>query len=85
VSREGAGSGQAKDRPAPAAGTPIWVGVLYFLGGLGGVLLGFLVLMRLGRAVWDNVPTYDLSLPLVVFWSALAVFALGTWIWRRQG
>jgi hypothetical protein len=79
--RERAGAGAV----APAAGTPIWVGVLYFLGALGALGLGFLVALKLVEALfWESAPDYDVSVPLVVLWTAVVVAAVVVWARRRR-
>lgn len=83
MSREGAGAGtQEHTRPA---GTPMWIGVLYFLGAVGAIALGFLLGMKLVESVfWDDAPAYDVSLPLVVLWGGLFVAAAVVWVARRN-
>jgi hypothetical protein len=84
VSREGARS-EKREETAPAAGTPLWIGALYFLGAVGAVLLGFLVLLKLAAAyVWDNAPSFDPSMPAIVVWGGLIALAIGTWIVRSR-
>ena len=84
MSREGAPS--SKPKPAPAAGTPIWVWLVYGLGILAGVIFVFSLLFTLGAAVLsDDVPvTYDISWLAIVLWGAFIVAALATWLVRRK-
>ena len=84
LSRAGARSNQPKT--APAAGTPIWVWLVYGLGILAGVIFAFSLLFTLGATVLsDDVPlTYDVSWPAIVLWGAFVVAALATWLVRRR-
>ena len=84
MSREGAPSKTPK--PAPAAGTPIWVWLVYILGGLGAVVFAFSGLFTLGAFVLsDDVPvSANVSTPAVVLWGGLIVAAAVTWIVRRR-
>jgi hypothetical protein len=84
VSREGAPSKQPK--AAPAAGTPIWVWLVYGLGILAGVIFVFSVLFTLGALLLsDDVPVgYDVSWLAIVLWGAFMVAALATWFVRRR-
>jgi hypothetical protein len=88
VSREGAPSQQDKrEKPERAAGTPIWVWLVYVLGGLGAAVFAFSGLFTLGAFVLSNdVPVgADVSTPAVVLWGALIVAAVVTWVVRRRG
>jgi len=84
VSREGAPGKQ----PAPqrAAGTPIWVWVIYAFGILGGAIILFSVLFTLGAALLArDVPvTYDFSVPATILWGGLVLAAVVTWVVRRR-
>jgi hypothetical protein len=84
MSREGAA--QKKVQQQPAAGTPIWVWLVYGLGILAGGIFVFSVLFTLGALVLsDDVPvTYDVSIPAMVLWGGLMVAAAVTWFVRRR-
>ena len=84
MSREGAPS--KKPKAAPAAGTPIWVWLVYGLGILAGVIFVFSVLFTLGALLLsDDVPVgYDVSWLAIVLWGAFMVAALATWFVRRR-
>ena len=87
MSREGAPSQQdQREKPERAAGTPIWVWLVYVLGGLGAAVFAFSGLFTLGALVLSNdVPVgADVSTPAVVLWGALIVVAVVTWILRRR-
>jgi hypothetical protein len=84
MSREGAPAKQQK--PPVAAGTPIWVWLLYGLGILAAAIFVFSLLFTLGALVLsDDVPvTYDVSIPAMVLWGGLTVAAAVTWFVRRR-
>jgi hypothetical protein len=84
VSREGAPSKQPK--APPAAGTPIWVWLVYGLGILAVAIFAFSILFTLGALLLSNdVPVgADVSTPAIVLWGALIVAAVVTWIVRRR-
>jgi hypothetical protein len=84
VSREGASARRQKS--PPAAGTPIWVWVIYAFGIMAAVIFVFSLLFTLGALLLsDDVPvTYDISAPAIVLWGGLVVAAAATWYWRRQ-
>jgi len=84
VSREGAS--EKKTKSPPAAGTPIWVWVIYGLGLLAGAIFAFSILFTLGALLLsDDVPvTYDVSTPAIVLWGGLIVAAVVTWVMRRR-
>jgi uncharacterized RDD family membrane protein YckC len=84
VSREGAAPKKAK--PPPAAGTPIWVWLLYGLGILAAAIVVFSVLFTLGALLLsDDVPvTFDVSPVAIVIWGGLIVAAAVTWFVRRS-
>ena len=84
MSREGAPS--KKPKAAPAAGTPIWVWLVYSLGILAGVIFVFSLLFTLGALLLsDDVPVgYDVSWLAIVLWGAFMVAALATWFVRRR-
>jgi glucan phosphoethanolaminetransferase (alkaline phosphatase superfamily) len=84
VSREGAGANEPK--PPPAAGTPIWVWVIYALGLFALAIFVFSILFTVGAKVLsdDLDVTYDVSTPAILLWGALIVAAAVTWIVRRR-
>ena len=84
MSREGAADKRPKR--APAAGTPIWVWVVYVLGILAAAIFAFSVLFTLGALLLsDDVPvTYDVSTPAIVLWGGLILAAVATWVLRRR-
>jgi hypothetical protein len=84
VSREGAEA--KKPKAAPAAGTPIWVWLVYGLGVLAAAIFVFSILFTLGALLLsDDVPvTYDISAPAIVLWGGLIVAAGVTWFVRRR-
>jgi hypothetical protein len=84
VSREGAGD--KKTKSPPAAGTPIWVWVVYGLGFIAAAIFAFSILFTAGALLLsDDVPTtYDVSAPAIVLWGGLIVAAVATWVVRRR-
>ncbi len=84
MSREGAGDKRPKSQPA--AGTPIWVWVIYGFGILAAAIFSFSVLFTAGALLLaDDVPsTYDVSLPATILWGGLILAAIVTWIVRRK-
>ena len=84
MSRGGVGDKQAN--PSPAAGTPIWVWVVYVFGILAAAIFAFSLLFTLGALLLsDDVPvTYDVSAPAIVLWGGLILAAVATWIVRRR-
>ena len=84
VSRGGADAN--KPKPPAAAGTPIWVWVVYAFGLLAAGIFAFSVLFTLGALVLsDDVPvSYDVSAPAIVLWGGLIVAAAVTWFVRRR-
>ena len=84
MSREGAPSKQPSSQPA--AGTPIWVWVVYAFGILAAAIFTFSALFTLGALVLSNdVPVgTDISAPTIVLWGGLIVAAVVTWIVRRR-
>jgi hypothetical protein len=84
VSREGAR--EKTTRTPPAAGTPIWVWVIYALGLLAVAIFAFSILFTLGAAfLSDDVPVgYDVSIVALVIWGGLVVAAIVTWLYRRR-
>ena len=75
-----------KRKAAPAAGTPIWVWLVYGLGILAAAIFAFSLLFTLGALILsDDVPvTYDVSTPAIVLWGGLVVAAAATWYIRRR-
>jgi hypothetical protein len=71
----------------PAAGTPIWVWVIYALGLLAlaiiALSLAFSAVVYLSS---DDDAAFDLnvSVPALVLWIAIALVAAGTLVWRRR-
>jgi hypothetical protein len=87
VSREGAGDKAQKQQKQPsAAGTPIWVWLVYALGIMAGAIFAFSLLFTAGALfLSDDTPvTYDVSVPALILWGALIVAALATFVRRRQ-
>ena len=84
MSRGGASVNKAK--PPPAAGTPIWVWVMYALGLLAAAIFAFSLLFTAGALLLsDDVPaTYDVSPLAIVLWGGLIVAAVVTWVMRRR-
>ena len=84
MSREGAPSKQLK--PQPAAGTPIWVWVVYAFGIFAVAIFAFSALFTLGALVLSSdVPVAtNVSTPAIVLWGGLIVAAVVTWIVRRR-
>jgi len=84
VSREGAGDKQPERQRA--AGTPIWVWVVYAFGILAAAIFAFSLLFTLGALLLsDDVGvTYDVSTPAIVLWGALILAAVLTWVVRRR-
>ena len=84
MSREGASS--QKPGAQRAAGTPIWVWVVYVFGILAAAIFAFSLLFTLGAwLLSDDVPvTYDVSAPAIVLGGGLTRAAAATWIVRRR-
>jgi hypothetical protein len=84
VSREGAPSKQPKSQRA--AGTPIWVWVVYALGILAAAIIAFSLLFTLGaRLLSNDVPVgYDFSWPATILWGGLVLAAIVTYVVRRR-
>jgi hypothetical protein len=84
MSREGAG--EKKQKAPPAAGTPIWVWVVYSFGILAAAIFAFSVLFTLGALLLSNdVPvSYNVSAPAVIVWGVLMLAAVATWVVRRR-
>jgi hypothetical protein len=68
-----------------AAGTPIWVWLIYALG----LVAGTLLLLSIGWVAVVSMSsedsTYEVNVPALVLWGALALVAAGTLVWRRRG
>jgi hypothetical protein len=87
MSREGAPSRKAQVQAQPrAAGTPIWVWLVYGLGLLAAAIFAFSVLFTAGAYLLsDDVPvTFDVSTPAIVLWGGLVLAAAVTWFVRRR-
>lgn len=84
MSREGVGDKQPERQRA--AGTPIWVWVVYAFGILAAAIFAFSVLFTLGALLLsDDVGvTYDVSTPAIILWGALILAAVVTWVVRRR-
>jgi hypothetical protein len=84
VSREGVPD--KKSSPPRAAGTPIWVWLVYAFGILAAAIFAFSLLFTLGAVVLsdDIGVTYDVSLPAFVLWGGLILAAAVTWFVRRR-
>lgn len=86
MSREGARDKKpTPDRPR-AAGTPIWVWVVYAFGILAAAIFAFSLLFTLGAVLLseDVGVTYDVSAPAIVIWGGLILAAVVTWVVRRR-
>jgi LPXTG-motif cell wall-anchored protein len=86
VSREGVPD--KKSTPPRAAGTPIWVWVIYAFGILAAAIFAFSLLFTLGALVLSDDDTvgvtYDVSTPAILLWGALILAAAVTWVVRRR-
>lgn len=84
MSREGAGAGKPEARRA--AGTPIWVWVIYVLGILAASIFVLSMLFTLGAVLLsDDVDvTYDISTLAIALWGGIVLAAAVTWIVRRS-
>ena len=84
MSRDGAPSKQSK--PPPAAGTPIWVWLLYSFGILAAAIFAFSLLFTGGALLLsDDVPVaLDFSAPATILWGVLILAAIVTWVVRRR-
>ena len=84
MSREGAPS--QKPKAQRAAGTPIWVWVVYVLGILAAAIFVFSLLFTLGAVLLsDDVGvSYDVSTPAIVLWGGLILAAVVTFLVRRR-
>lgn len=81
MSREGAPS--QTPQPETAAGTPIWVWVVYALGVLAAIILAFAILFTAGAHFLGGAD-YKASPLAFVVWGGLLVIALVTWYTRRR-
>jgi len=84
VSREGAGEKKAK-APA-AAGTPIWVWVVYAFGIVAAAIIAFSVLFTAGAVFLSNdVPvSTSFSAWAAILWGGVLLIAVVTWLVRRR-
>ena len=84
MSREGASD--QKSKPLRAAGTPIWVWVIYGLGILAAAIFAFSLLFTLGAVFLsdDVAVAYDVSALALVLWGGLILLAVVTWVMRRR-
>ena len=84
MSREGAGEKQPERQRA--AGTPIWVWVVYAFGILAAAIFAFSLLLTLGALILseDVGVTYDVSTPAIILWGGLILAAVVTWVVRRR-
>ena len=84
MSREGAPS--KKPKATPAAGTPIWVWVIYGLGILASAIVVFSALFTAGALLLSgDVPvSLNVSTPAAILWGGIIVAAVATWIVRRR-
>ena len=84
MSREGAGNKQPETQRA--AGTPIWVWVVYAFGIFAAAIFAFSLLFTLGaRLLSEDVGvTYDVSTRAIVLWGGLILAAGVTWFVRRR-
>jgi hypothetical protein len=76
-----------KPKPAPQAGTPAWIWVVYTLGALAAtVFAGSIAFVAFASLTGGNGGTgIDVSIPALVVWLALAIAAAGTFARRRWG
>jgi hypothetical protein len=84
MSREGAPGKQPTKQHA--AGTPVWVWLVYGLGILAAAIFVFSALFTLGALVLSSdVPVgTDIQLPAIILWGGLIVAAAVTWFVRRR-
>ena len=85
MSREGAGD-KRREQP-PAAGTPIWVWVIYGFGILAAAIFVFSALFTFGALYLSDTGSgfsWRASIPAVVLWSALILAAVITSVVRRR-
>jgi len=84
MSREGARDKTPK--PPSAAGTPIWVWLVYAFGIFAAVIFALSILFTAGAPLLsDDVDqTVNVSIPAIVLWGGLMALAGGLWVWRRR-
>ena len=85
MSREGAGDKKPK-QPA-AAGTPIWVWVIYGFGIVATTIFVFSALFTFGALYLSDEGTgfsWRASIPAITLWGALILAALITFVVRRR-
>ena len=82
MSREGAPEKRTAKAP-PAAGTPIWVWVVYAVGILGAGIVLFSVLFSAG-AYFLGGASIGVSVRAFLLWGALMLVAVVTWLARRK-
>jgi hypothetical protein len=85
VSREGAGD--KKPKQPPAAGTPIWVWVIYGFGILAATIFVFSALFTFGALYLSDQGTgfsWRASVPAITLWGVLILAAVITWVVRRK-
>ena len=83
MSRAGAPDQQRTTQAPPAAGTPIWVWLVYGLGVLAGLIFVLSALFTAG-AHFLGGSGYRTSPTAFVVWGALLLIAVGTWVARRR-
>ena len=86
MSREGAPEQLRRKQAPPAAGTPIWVWVIYVFGLFAAVVFAFSLLFTAGALfLSDDVPvSARFSAPAAILWGALILLAAATWFARRR-
>ena len=87
MSREGAPEQlRKKQAPPVAAGTPIWVWIVYVFGLFAAVVFAFSLLFTAGALfLSDDVPvSARFSAPAAILWGGLIVLAAATWFMRRR-
>ncbi len=82
MSREGAPEKRTAKAP-PAAGTPIWVWVVYAAGILGAGIVVFSVLFSAGAHFLGGA-SVGVSVRGSVLWGGLILVAVVTWLARRK-
>ena len=85
MSREGAPE-KRKAKAPPAAGTPIWVWLIYAFGILAVAVVAFSILFTAGALLLANdVPvSARFSTGAVILWGAVIAVAVVTWLVRRR-
>ena len=82
-----AGAAEKKPKPSRAAGTPIWVWVVYALGLLGAAVFVGTILFNVGALyLSDEGDEFTVNVSVLGFavWGGLMALAGGLWIWRRR-